>query len=153
MPYPTAPDSCRRCYVQTQFLAKLQSLPVENDRVEVRRGVGVFYTTEKPKYIAPIRNLVTYTIDGLHQVAEHPEKARLCLNCQRDYRIYSKLDHEIVPLQHGVLVLITSPDDEAVDIIKRWYLPRRNFIDMEEFQRQMEELRKETEKLRVNGGR
>jgi hypothetical protein len=153
MPYPTAPDSCRRCFVQTKFLAKLQTLPVEADRVEVSHGVGIFYTTENSKYVNAVRSLVGATIDGLHAVTENPDKAHLCLNCKRDYRIYSKFEHEVVPLDQGVLVLITSKNDEATDILKKWYLPRRTYIDIEELERRMEEFRREAEKLRVNGGR
>ena len=153
MPYPTAPDSCRRCYVQTKFLAKLQTLPVEADRVEVKRGVGIFYTTEESKYVNAVRSLVGATIDGLHAVTDHPDKAQLCLNCKRDFRIYSKFEHEVVTLDQGVLVLITSKNDEAADILKKWYLPRRTYIDIEELERRMEEFRREAEKLRVNGGR
>ena len=153
MPYPTAPESCRRCYVQTRFLTELQKLPVDNDRVAVHRGVGIFYTTEKSKYIAPIRNLVNETIEGLHEVTDHPEEAHLCLNCRRDFRIYSQVEHEIVPLKRGVLALLTSDDEEVAKILQIWYLPRTNFIDMEEFRKQMEVMRKEAEKMRVNGGR
>lgn len=146
-------DNCRRCFVQARFLQQLQSQPVESEPVEIKNGVGLFYTATRAKYIAPMRDLVRGTLKELHEINQHPEYAHLCVICQRDFPVYSKFDHEIVPLNRGVLVLITSDDPKAVEALRQLYARRRNYVDMDKLREQMEELRQEAERMRVNDKR
>ena len=119
----------------------------------MKNGVGLFYTTSKTKFIGPVQQLVEETLDDLHEINEHPGRSSLCVICRRDFPVYSKFEHEVVDLDHGVLVLITSRDPTAVKALRQMYSRQRSYIDMDKLREQMEELREESEKLRVNGGR
>ncbi len=131
-------------------------MQTDGESVELKNGVGLFYTTKKTRNVESVQDLVGEWLEALEEINEHPREAHLCTFCRRDYPWYSRLDHEVVDTSRGALVLITSDDPKAVQAIHQMYR-RRTVYDMQQMRRQLEEmkeeLRKEVEKMPVKGDR
>lgn len=150
------PDSCHRCYVNTNLLYKIRSMKAESEAVHLRQGVGIFYTAPRARTVEKLQELVEQSIETIQEINHHPEDARLCAFCKSQFHWQSQLEHEVVHIERGSLVLITSSNPTALRSVRAWYGRQVVTYDFEQVRGEMEKMREEMrkmEKLPVQGGR
>jgi hypothetical protein len=157
LPPMAHPDSCQRCYVNSHLLYTLRGLKAESEAVQLRHGVGIFYTATRDRTVDALQELVEETIETLQEINEDPTEAHLCAFCLGQYHWQSQLEHEVIHTSHGSLVLITSRNPKALEAVRKWYGRYQTGYDFEEMRRELEkmreEMRKDLEKMPVKGGR
>lgn len=112
---------CNRCEIQGSFLHQLKKLQAFIEFVELKKGVGIFYTTEIGRNVHPLQHLVEEAIEGIEEINEDPEEYHLCEFCLADFWFYAKLDHELIETSQGMMLLITSNNPEAVRAVKKTF--------------------------------
>jgi hypothetical protein len=114
-------EPCGRCEVQGHFVQQLKKFGANAEFVELKKGVGIFYTTAKSKYVHDLQEVIEEAVEELEEINEHPKNAHLCQFCMADFPIYSKLDHELLQTSRGAMLIITSDDPEAIRAVKKMF--------------------------------
>jgi hypothetical protein len=112
---------CNRCEIQGQFVNQLKRFHATIEIVELKKGVGIFYTAGKERDVHELQHLVEEAIEGIEEINDDPEEVHLCEFCLADFPVYSKRHYEILETSQGAMLLITSNDPEIVRSIKKTF--------------------------------
>jgi hypothetical protein len=106
---------CERCKVQMVFATKMRDLGVEIEFVELRDGLGVFYTTSDVRLVPKIYTANEWARNELVRMSNQSvESLTLCQYCKASRPIYSRINREVVRVENGAFFIMRSEDAEAV---------------------------------------
>lgn len=112
---PEAASACDRCKVQMTFATKMRELGADLEFVELRDGIGVFYTTADTRLVPKIQTANEWARNELVRLGSTPlDDLHLCQYCKASRPIYSRIDREVVRTERGAFFVMRSDDPEAV---------------------------------------
>jgi uncharacterized membrane protein len=110
-----AETPCERCKVQMVFATKMRDLGAEIEFVELRDGLGVFYTNADARLVPKIQTATEWARNELVRVSNQPlDHLHLCQYCKASRPIYSRINREVVRTERGAFFIMRSEDADAV---------------------------------------
>jgi hypothetical protein len=114
-------EACVRCELQAGFVEQLKALHATAEIAEIKKGVVAFYTTHKKENVPALQTMIIKAVEGLESIDEQAEHVHLCEFCLASMDVYARLNRELLETEHGMMLLITGTDPEAIVAVKKMF--------------------------------
>jgi len=109
-------DGCEACADMASFSDDLNAVGAERQVVRLKNGVMIVYSASSPSRVSAVQSAVSTRGEHLAHWASAGDKAQLCNECRtiRGAMASGKLTREVVNIEGGTLLLLTSTDPAMV---------------------------------------
>jgi hypothetical protein len=115
-----AREGCEACSDLAHAEAELEAAGATMQTVPIKNGVMFVYTAASPGQVNAIQSVMSRRTDHLSRILASGDKAHLCDDCRemRGAMVSGRLVREVVNIEGGTLVLVTSEDPTLIRRIR-----------------------------------
>jgi hypothetical protein len=115
-----ARDGCDACSDLAHCEAELEAAGATMQTVPIKNGVMFVYTAATPGQVNAIQSVMSRRTEHLSRILTSGDKAHLCDDCRsmRGAMVSGRLVREVVNIEGGTLVLVTSEDPQLIKRIR-----------------------------------
>jgi hypothetical protein len=115
-----AREGCDACSDLAHCEAELEAAGATMQTVPIKNGVMFVYTAATPGQVNAIQSVMTRRTEHLSRILTSGDKAHLCDDCRemRGAMVSGRLMREVVNIEGGTLVLVTSDDPQLIKRIR-----------------------------------
>jgi hypothetical protein len=111
---------CDACSDLSACEAELEAAGASIQTVPIKNGVMFVYTAASPGQVSAIQSVMSRRSEHLSKILSSGDRAHLCDDCRsmRGAMVSGRLVREVVNIEGGTLVLVTSDDPQLVKRIR-----------------------------------
>ena len=115
-----AREGCDACSDLAHCEAELEAAGATMQTVPIKNGVMFVYTAATPGQVNAIQSVMSRRTEHLSRILTSGDKAHLCDDCRsmRGAMVSGRLVREVVNIEGGTLVLVTSDDPQLIKRIR-----------------------------------
>jgi len=115
-----ARDGCDACADLAHCEAELEAAGATMQSVPIKNGMMFVYTAATPGQVNAIQSVMSRRTEHLARILASGDKAHLCEDCRamRGAMVSGRLVREVVNIEGGTLVLVTSEDPQLIKRIR-----------------------------------
>jgi hypothetical protein len=112
--------SCEACSAWEVCAMELESAGAGMQAMLLRNGVMSVYTSGSPDRMRVVRNALTRYQEHMLALTMTGDAVRLCPACRlmRGAAASGRLMREVIPIEGGGILLVTSPDPAVVEMLR-----------------------------------
>jgi len=113
-------ESCEACGAWEVCAMELEGAGAGVQAMPLRNGVMSAYTAGTPDGMRVVRNALTRYLEHMVALAMTGDAVRLCPHCRlmRGAAASGRLTREVIPIEGGGILLMTSPDPALVAMVR-----------------------------------